>query len=131
LQQIKEHQQQQQQLKEHQQQQQQQQSKNDMMSGKNAPPANVYHINLDQHKPHQGQPITIEKIQERGGYHHDDRKDMRQQPQQPGPQHLPEGIVYTTSMRPGQILHPHSMVPMPPNQQQVRIRISKEIEIEN
>jgi hypothetical protein len=115
-------------MQHHQQQQQQQQSKNDMMVGKNPPPGgNVYHINLDQqqHKPHQGQPITIEKIQERGGYHHDDRKDMRQQQQQPGPQHLPEGIVYTSSMRPGQIMHPHSMVPMPPNQQQVSLDMPK------
>ncbi|XP_053687458.1 G protein pathway suppressor 2 [Sabethes cyaneus] len=87
-------------------------------------PGNVYHITLDQHgnpqpAPNPGPPpqlkaITIEKIpQDRGvPYHielkHDDRKDMRQaQPPPPQPPqqttHLPEGIVYTSAMRPGAI----------------------------
>ncbi|XP_058459539.1 uncharacterized protein LOC131435546 isoform X2 [Malaya genurostris] len=88
------------------------------------PPGNVYHITLDQHgnpqpaqnpgPPPQLKAITIEKIpQDRGvPYHielkHDDRKDMRQV-QQPPPQppqqttHLPEGIVYTSALRPGAI----------------------------
>ncbi|XP_058831534.1 basic salivary proline-rich protein 3 isoform X2 [Topomyia yanbarensis] len=88
------------------------------------PPGNVYHITLDQHgnpqptqnpgPPPQLKAITIEKIpQDRGvPYHielkHDDRKDMRQV-QQPPPQssqqttHLPEGIVYTSALRPGVI----------------------------
>ncbi|XP_055611472.1 G protein pathway suppressor 2-like isoform X2 [Uranotaenia lowii] len=91
--------------------------------GPGSAPANVYHITLDQQgipqpptnpgPPPQLKAITIEKIpQDRGvPYHmelkHDDRKDMRQSqppPQQPPPTtHLPEGIVYTSALRPGAI----------------------------
>lgn len=87
-------------------------------------PNNVYHITLDQQgipqpaqnpgPPPQLKAITIEKIpQDRGvPYHmelkHDERKDLRSTqpppPQPPPPTtHLPEGIVYTSALRPGAI----------------------------
>ncbi|XP_035911685.1 G protein pathway suppressor 2 isoform X2 [Anopheles stephensi] len=101
-----------------------------VLSGKVGPmppsQATIYHINLDQtaaaihsqQPPPQMKTITIEKIpQERiVPYHielgkHDDRKDLRQlqgplgQPAPPGvvATHLPEGIVYAQSLRPGAI----------------------------
>uniref|UniRef100_A0A182T688 Uncharacterized protein n=1 Tax=Anopheles maculatus TaxID=74869 RepID=A0A182T688_9DIPT len=98
-----------------------------VVSGKVGPmppsQAAIYHINLDPTaaaihsqpiQPPQMKTITIEKLpQERiVPYHielakHDDRKDLRQlqgpPPTQPGvvATHLPEGIVYAPSLRPG------------------------------
>ncbi|XP_050074731.1 uncharacterized protein LOC126562315 isoform X1 [Anopheles maculipalpis] len=98
-----------------------------VVSGKVGPmpptQGNIYHINLDQtaaaihqQPPPQMKTITIEKIpQDRiVPYHielakHDERKDLRQlqgpPPSQPGvvATHLPEGIVYAPSLRPGAI----------------------------
>ncbi|XP_039436932.1 basic salivary proline-rich protein 1 isoform X2 [Culex pipiens pallens] len=73
------------------------------------PPGNVYHITLDQQgipqqapqnpgPPPQLKAITIEKIPEQ-------YVRQGQPPQQPPPptSHLPEGIVYTSALRPGAI----------------------------